>query len=129
LLTLTNSNHSSCRCQSKAPLRNGKRSLTDKAAKPVKTLLDPSSDNKEDLEVASPEMLAELALAAVFEAEKEGTPADAGVMALLTKESHVGDALEGPELAPQLTTPAAAATIIRTSTPPLPRKVRRWYAW
>jgi hypothetical protein len=81
-----------------APSRNGRRSLSDKAAKLAKSLLNPASDNEEDHELASrAEILAEFALAAAIEAGDEVPLTDAGVTAPLV-DPPIGDGLDGTGL-------------------------------
>jgi hypothetical protein len=68
-----------------APNR-GRRSLSNKVIKPAKGLLDAeASDHEDDHELASPEMLAEFALAnpevAADEVEKEAIPSADGSLA------------------------------------------------
>jgi hypothetical protein len=107
-----------------ASSRTGRRSLSDKAAKPAKRLLDLASDNEEDHELASPEMLAELALAAATEAGDEVPLTDAGVMAPLTANPPIGDGPDGIGLG-EVAASGRTAAIGAASTPLPLEKVGR----
>jgi hypothetical protein len=100
-----------------AAINRGRRSLSSKVIKPAKALLDAeASDHEEDQELASPEMLAEFALAnpdAAIGLEKEAIPSAAGALTpsldLPTIEggaddgTGTGQVVGAPDLTPSLT--------------------------
>lgn len=84
-----------------APNR-GRRSLSSKVIKPAKGLLDAeASDHEDDQELASPEMLAEFALAnpdaAAGEVEKEAISPDNGALAPSLDVPPIAGAVAGIE--------------------------------